>query len=217
MFNHELLVEYASGNHDPNLRSVVERHLATCLQCRREVVELEQTWWALDTWNLESQPAEPRLNDLQLRIAALDEPPPTLWKRAYHFAAHQWDAFKPAPRYAVAAALGVALMLPALHMLPPYHGGQAPHQAVAVEQTELPVNASGLAAARTQESGERAQQAAESGMRAIASNASSTRMSVSPVARGGLAPSADFILNRDADRITPTMASVTRVGYEPAW
>ena len=46
-FNHEKLAAYASGNIDPKDRSTVERHLAQCSICRKEVQILEQTWWRL--------------------------------------------------------------------------------------------------------------------------------------------------------------------------
>ncbi|MFB3785721.1 MAG: zf-HC2 domain-containing protein [bacterium] len=70
LFNQELLVDYVSGNCAPDERLAAERHLAQCAECRREVLELEKTWWALDVWQEEKTPGAPRLNDLRLRLAA---------------------------------------------------------------------------------------------------------------------------------------------------
>lgn len=70
-FNHELLAAYASGNADNRERVIVEQHLAQCPLCRAEVVELEKTWWVLNTWTDEVNTLTPPLNDLRRRLAAL--------------------------------------------------------------------------------------------------------------------------------------------------
>ena len=57
LFNHERLVDYVSGNCTPEERLAAERHLAHCPECRREILELEKTWWALDVWQEETPPA----------------------------------------------------------------------------------------------------------------------------------------------------------------
>jgi hypothetical protein len=217
MFNHELLVDYASGNNDQKDRSVVERHLAKCYQCRREVTELEQAWWALDTWSMESQRPELRLNDLRLRIASLDEPPTPVWTRMRHFISHQWDAFRPAPRFAVAAMLGVMVMLPTLHLLAPTQGGQPTQQAVAVDNQTVSTVTASLPPSQNQEKDKRFQQAVDASRETPSSLGYSIRMNEPPVPRGGLAPSSNFVTNRDVERNIQPMASATRVGYEPAW
>ena len=73
LFNHERLVDYVSGNCTPEERLAAERHLAHCPECRREILELEKTWWALDVWQEEKTPPAPRLNDLRLRLASQAE------------------------------------------------------------------------------------------------------------------------------------------------
>ncbi|RJP25321.1 MAG: hypothetical protein C4527_17375, partial [Candidatus Omnitrophota bacterium] len=68
-FHHELLASYSTGNATLQERATVERHLAQCEFCRREVVELEKAWWSLDVWQDEVQHAPLRFNELKLRLA----------------------------------------------------------------------------------------------------------------------------------------------------
>lgn len=73
-FNHELLSSYASGNGSAQDRIVVERHLGNCSHCRREVLELEKCWWALDVWRDEDISVTPRFDVLKNRIQACRQP-----------------------------------------------------------------------------------------------------------------------------------------------
>lgn len=75
MFNHELLVMYVAHNVASSERVEVERHLAQCAECRREIKELEQSWLALDIWNEDVESARPRINDLRLRLKAAQSKP----------------------------------------------------------------------------------------------------------------------------------------------
>lgn len=118
MFNHELLVDYASGNCNAQQRSLVEQHLADCAACRKEVMELEKTWWALDTWSLDPRksgmhPIEPRFNDLCARIEALNEPPVSMHTRLKHALLAGWDRFNWQPNLAATAMIAALLFVPA--------------------------------------------------------------------------------------------------------
>lgn len=111
MFNHELLVSYVSGNVTPSERSTVERHLAGCAECRQEVVELESTWWALDTWQMESAPAKPRLADLRQRLDRTRQVQP-FWTRAWEQITLNIPTVKPIPALAVATFASVIFLVP---------------------------------------------------------------------------------------------------------
>ncbi len=112
MFNHELLVAYASGNVDTHERGTVERHLAQCAKCRREITELERVWWSLDTWEEECETIEPRLHDLRSRIAASQKQIP-LWQQWYNhlnqYITSAFDAIQTKPALAFGMFLVAAL------------------------------------------------------------------------------------------------------------
>ncbi|HOJ60078.1 MAG TPA: zf-HC2 domain-containing protein [bacterium] len=110
-FNHELLAGYVSGNCTPEERLVAERHLAQCPQCRREVLELEKTWWALDVWQEDHIPVKPRLNDLHMRLAAHQERR-GVWQalqKSFHCRLALWRFKLSALRFSPAASLATLL------------------------------------------------------------------------------------------------------------
>ncbi len=109
MFNHELLVSYASGSANPDERLTAERHLAGCAECRREVVELESVWWALDTWQMENVTTKPRLGDLRRRLAETKQVQP-LWTRIRERFA--LNVFRPLPAAAMATIACALLLYP---------------------------------------------------------------------------------------------------------
>lgn len=117
-FNHELLSSYASGNGSAQDRIVVERHLANCAHCRREVLELEKSWWALDVWRDEDISVTPRFDVLKNRIQANRQP--------ISFAARMKPYWHQANRMLsksskFAAAAAVAMIMTVAVM----HGGQS--------------------------------------------------------------------------------------------
>ncbi len=117
-FNHELLSTYASGNGSPQDRSVVERHLANCVHCRKEVLELEKSWWALDVWRDQDISVHPRFDLLKSRIETSYEPVSLIQRaKPYVHQANQW--FAKSSKFAAAAALA-AFMAAAV-----FQGGQS--------------------------------------------------------------------------------------------
>jgi len=109
MFNHELLVVYASGNANSQERTTVERHLAQCDRCRKEITELEHVWWCMDIWEDESESVIPRYNDLRVRVAASQEETSNWhnWLTSLHRnALSLWESIHPKP----AIAFGVFLI-----------------------------------------------------------------------------------------------------------
>lgn len=121
MFNHELLVSYSTGNSDPEVRTTVERHLAKCHHCREEVVELEKAWWALNTWDDELQPAQPRLNDLRARLTAIEPEEQSFASGIAVQARYLWNryAYSQTVRMAFAASIGVLVMIPWMQVQSP--------------------------------------------------------------------------------------------------
>lgn len=117
-FNHELLSTYASGNGSAQDRSVVERHLANCGHCRREVLELEKSWWALDVWRDEDIPVHPRFDVLKNRIQASREPI-SLVQRAKPYWHQASRVLTKSSKFAAAAAVAAFMMVAA------FHGGQS--------------------------------------------------------------------------------------------
>jgi len=107
-FNHELLTAYATGNVEAHERAVVERHLAQCPVCRREVVLLEKTWWVLDSWQEDLRNPAPRVDDLRMKIARSKHSQP-LWMR-YLEAHRRWFIFRPAPVTALAGIMATFLL-----------------------------------------------------------------------------------------------------------
>lgn len=116
MFNHELLVSYSTGNADPAVRNIVERHLAKCSHCRDEVVELEKAWWALNSLDdeIESVIPQPKVNDLRARLDAINEPAPTFLKQTKTQARYYWNRYgnTQASKFALAAFVSVFAIIP---------------------------------------------------------------------------------------------------------
>ena len=116
MFNHELLVSYASGSATPDERSTVERHLAGCAECRREIVELESVWWALDTWQMENVTTKPRLADLRRRLVETKQVQP-LWTRIRERFTLNVFSVRPLPAAAMAVIACMLLLYPSMQSL----------------------------------------------------------------------------------------------------
>ena len=110
-FNHEKLAAYASGNIDPKDRVTVERHLAQCAICRKEVRILEQTWWTLDTWSFETETIQPRLDDLKRRIA-LSKQTKSFWSRVADIGKSWQVSFRPVPALAMATLACLLFLVP---------------------------------------------------------------------------------------------------------
>ncbi len=110
-YNHIKLVTYASGNASPSERSEVERHLATCPDCRQEMTELQKTWLALDLWQEEAESFQPRLNDLHLRLEQIKEEP-SLWDRVCSSFPIRWENLRLAPTFTLASLVALLLLMP---------------------------------------------------------------------------------------------------------
>jgi anti-sigma factor RsiW len=101
----ELAELYVLGDLEPGERSAVEVHIASCMQCLRQVGEAEETLLALER-------------------GSLAEPTPAFLDRQMRFAA-------PRRRYAaLALAAAAGLVLGILTMLPGYFRPQAPQAAL---------------------------------------------------------------------------------------
>ncbi|MBI1387927.1 MAG: hypothetical protein GC154_05720 [bacterium] len=124
-FNDELLVSYASGNCDAQERAQVERHVASCGECRREIVELEKAWWSLDTWNDENIPVQPRFNELLCRIQTKAQPI-SLRERMIPYWRQARQAMTHAPKFAAAATIGCMLLLAASQSVMDPAGASSP-------------------------------------------------------------------------------------------
>ncbi|MDP8246323.1 MAG: zf-HC2 domain-containing protein [Candidatus Hinthialibacter antarcticus] len=117
-FNHELLSAYASGNGSAQDRGVVERHLANCGHCRREVLELEKSWWALDVWRDEDIAVQPRFDVLKNRIQA-NRQPVSLMQRAKPYWHQANRTLAKSSKFAAAAAVAMVMVVAA------FQGGQS--------------------------------------------------------------------------------------------
>lgn len=110
-FNQEKLAAYASGNLDAQDRVVVERHLAQCADCRKEVRKLEQLWWTLDIWALDVDEAKPRLNDLKQRIQD-SKNKKSAWLNFQESLLAWRQFFRPAPTFAMATVVCSLILMP---------------------------------------------------------------------------------------------------------
>ncbi len=143
-FNHELLASYSSGNISLKDRTVVERHLATCELCRREVVELEKIWWSLDVWQDEVQHAPLRFNELKLRLEASQTVRQSWMQVLKSYLPEFNKPFQWAPTAVLAGIVGVLILLPFMRGTVVQEGSMAagddPKITVATDQEMEPSN-----------------------------------------------------------------------------
>lgn len=133
-FNHELLTAYASGNAaGSDERKIVERHLAQCACCRREVARLEQIWWALDVWEEKETRVPLRLEGFRQRVSAAKRSEPW-WSGAWNRVRGAFEPMRLAPAAAAALALGVLFSIPVAQTL--YPGAPVSQPAVADSEAE---------------------------------------------------------------------------------
>jgi anti-sigma factor RsiW len=106
----ELLTVYASGNSSQEERQRVEKLLAQCAGCRHKVMELEQTWWALDVWEEDERQVPLRLNNFRARLAEVKNEQPA-WKRAYEQIAFFFRPAQLMPAMSMAAVIIAAMVI----------------------------------------------------------------------------------------------------------
>jgi hypothetical protein len=101
----ELVLEYFSRTLDPATAALLEKHVETCVGCRRLMEGQRATWNALDSWRPEmvSQDFNARLYG---KIAS--ERRPAWWRQWLPVAPFSW---KPALPLAVAAVMVLAAVL----------------------------------------------------------------------------------------------------------
>lgn len=85
-YHDELLTVYATGNASQEERQRVEKWLSQCPDCQRKVMELEQTWWALDVWEEDQRQVPLRINNFHARLAEVKNEQPA-WRRVYEHVA----------------------------------------------------------------------------------------------------------------------------------
>lgn len=106
----ELLTVYASGNSSQQDRQRVEKLLSQCPDCRRKVMELEQTWWALDVWEEDERRVPLRLNNFRARLAEVKNEQP-LWKRAVEQVGFFFRPAQLMPAMSMAAVIVAAMVI----------------------------------------------------------------------------------------------------------
>lgn len=131
----EMLTVYASGNSSQQERQRVEKLLSQCADCRHKVMELEQTWWALDVWEEDERQVPLRLNNFRTRLAEVKSEQPA-WKRAYEQVSFFFRPAQLVPVTGMAAVIVAAMVI----MVQPngfWSGSSVPNQTVAVENPPL--------------------------------------------------------------------------------
>lgn len=131
----EMLTVYASGNSSQQDRQRVEKLLSQCADCRHKVMELEQTWWALDVWEEDERQVPLRLNNFRARLAEVKNEQPA-WKRVYEQVSFFFRPTQLMPVTGMAAVIIAAMVI----MVQPngfWSGSSVPNQTVAVENPPL--------------------------------------------------------------------------------
>ncbi len=111
-FNQELLSAFATGNVDPDERKIVERHLAQCPECRREVVKFEETWWLLDTWEVKEERIPLQFDALYGRLLETRQKE-SPWRRFWDSLSFYQTRFNLRPAFVFATVLAAIMLYPA--------------------------------------------------------------------------------------------------------
>lgn len=106
----ELLTVYAAGNSTPQDRQRVEKLLSQCQDCRHKVMELEQTWWALDVWEQDERQVPLRLNNFRSRLAEVKNQQSS-WKRVFEQVSVFFRPAQLMPAMSMAAVIIVAAVM----------------------------------------------------------------------------------------------------------
>ncbi len=106
-YHDELLTVYASGHATQQERQRVEKLLAQCPDCRRKVMELEQTWWALDIWEEDERQVPLHLTRFRARFNEVKTQQP-VWQTVFEKAAFFFRPAQLVPAMSMAAVLIIA-------------------------------------------------------------------------------------------------------------
>lgn len=118
----ELIVETLSGTTPPELRRMVEAHLASCAACRAEAAaaeEVARTLRRLPEASLREGHWDAFMARLDARLAAEQRRPWNALRRWLRHPRHAWSAA--AATAVLLVALGTAVFAPALPPGPPGH------------------------------------------------------------------------------------------------
>jgi len=126
--NAEYLLDYASGELNPTMRTQIEQHMLACPACREFAANQQTVWQALDSW----EPAEVSM-DFDRRLYQRIEQQVTWWTRLTR-------PFNPLFRHGVpiAAAAGLVMVAGFLMNRPPTAPVVTPAQESAVVEPLQP-------------------------------------------------------------------------------